>query len=163
MTMIKSRLLHIAIKTAKRQPMQQLSVAQIRCASGVDRDFRGKAGHRQVTVLDQAGWRQACKKLNKSLSWETRRANLLVEDLPLFETVGQYILIGQVVLKITQETDPCHRMDEAAPGLFDVLKENWWGGVCCRVIEEGEVKTGDEVQLLSREAYECRRSSHTAN
>lgn len=151
-----TQLLNIAIKAGKRKPMQLLDAAEITRQLGVANDFRGKPSKRQVTVLDLRSWKQACEKLGKNLPWETRRANLLVDDLKLFNTAGQIILIGDVALEITQETDPCSRMDEAELGLFDALKENWWGGVCCRVIADGKVNIGDSVLLMSREKYEHR-------
>lgn len=149
-----AKLLNIAIKSAKRKPMDQLESAFISCEYGLDRDFRGKPGKRQVTVLDINAWNDACEALGKKLSWETRRANLLVDGLNLNNSAGQYILIGQSVLEITQETDPCSRMDEAEPGLFEALKSNWRGGVCCRVVKEGEVKRGDIVKMKTKEEYD---------
>ena len=151
-----SKLLNIAIKAAKRKPMQLLETAIITRQYGVNRDFRGKPGKRQVTVLDLVSWNEACNILEKNLGWETRRANLLIENLNFNETTGQLIVIGEAVLEITQETDPCARMDEAQPGLFNALAKNWRGGVCCQVIEDGEVKVGDEVKLISRNEYESR-------
>lgn len=151
-----AKLLNIATKMAKRKPMQLLDAARITCKSGVANDFRGKPSKRQVTLLDLRGWNAACKALGKELTWETRRANLLVDNLALFDTAGQFVLIGQAVLEITQETDPCSRMDEAEKGLFDALNEDWRGGVCCRVIKDGNIRIGDEVQLLSRDEYESR-------
>lgn len=151
-----SILLALAIKTAKRKPMQLLKTAKITRQYGVGNDFRGKPGKRQVTLLDQRSWNEACEQLGKSLPWETRRANLLLDDLNLFEKAGHLIIIGRAVLEITQETDPCNRMDEAESGLFDALNKNWRGGVCCRVIHDGEIIVGDEVKLMSREDYESR-------
>ncbi len=136
--------------------MQLLETAKITRQFGVENDFRGKPSKRQVTVLDQRSWNQACEQLGANLAWQTRRANLLVDNIKLVNTAGQYIVIGEAVLEITQETDPCNRMDEAEFGLFNALKNNWRGGVCCRVIEDGEVKVGDAITLISREKYESR-------
>lgn len=133
--------------------MQQLECAFVSRQFGVNRDFRGKPGKRQVTVLDINGWRQACEELGKELNWKIRRSNLLVDGLFLANTTGQFIRIGDLVLEITQETDPCNRMEEAEPGLFAALKKDWRGGVCCKVIENGEIQIGDEVNLLSRFEY----------
>jgi len=151
-----TKLLNIATRSGKRKPMQLSDKAFISCQHGVGSDFRGKPGKRQVTVLDLGGWNDACEALGEILDWQTRRANLLVEGLNLNESAGQFILIGQSVLEITQETDPCKRMEEAQPGLFSALNKNWRGGVCCRVISDGEVKIGDDVKILSREEYESK-------
>ena len=145
-----SKLLRIAIKKAKRMPMIELQSAFVSIQNGVADDFRGKPGKRQVTVLDVGSWNEACNMLGTQLDWTTRRSNLLVDGLDLNKSAGKFIVVGNVVLEITQETDPCSRMDEAHDGLFDALKTNWRGGVCCQVVRNGEIKVGDVVRLLSK-------------
>jgi len=152
-----SKLLNIAIRAGRRDPMQQLETAHVSCEFGVNRDFRGKPGKRQITVLNKQSWDLVCEIIGKPLDWKTRRANLLVESLSLENSTGSVILIGEMVLEITQETDPCNRMDEAEPGLFNALKDNWRGGVCCRVLMDGDIKIGDAVIMLTREEYESRK------
>lgn len=145
-----AKLIGIAIKNQKRAPMQTLEHAFISLDKGVDYDFRGKPSKRQVTVLSLKAWREATAILNTELPWTTRRANLLVDELELENSAGQTITIGEVELLITQETDPCERMQEAAAGLFDALKLQWRGGVCCRVVREGQIKLGDELVLIDK-------------
>lgn len=142
-----AKLIGIAIKHKKRAPMQTLERAYISLDSGVENDFRGKPSKRQVTVMSQKAWQEVNSTLDSNLLWTTRRANLLVDELVLENTTGKTITIGEVELLITQETDPCERMQEAAEGLFDALRTHWRGGVCCRVIGEGQVKLGDEIML----------------
>ena len=142
-----AKLIGIATKDKKRAPMLKRDSAYISLTNGVEDDFRGKSSKRQVTVLSLAAWQEATALLNTDLPWTTRRANLLVDELELEHTSGQILSIGEVELLITQETDPCERMTEAADGLFDALKPHWRGGVCCRVIREGAVKLGDDVVL----------------
>ena len=56
-------------------------------------------------------------------------------------------MIGDLVLEITGETDPCSRMDEARQGLRLALTPEWRGGVCCRVVTGGDIAVGDAVRL----------------
>lgn len=141
------KLTGIAIRTKKRAPMEARSSILITLESGLEGDFRGKPGNRQVTVLSHSAWRATCEELDVELDWLTRRANLLVDELLLVETAGKVIVIGEVELLVTQETDPCERMEEARKGLFDAMAKQWRGGVCCRVIKPGRVSVGDEVIL----------------
>ena len=53
-----------------------------------------------------------------------------------------------MILKVTRETDPCPRMDEQLQGLTNALLPDWRGGVCCNVIEGGDVNLGSEVRIL---------------
>ncbi len=77
-----------------------------------------------------------------------RRANLLVEAVDLPRAKGGLIAIGDVQLEITNQTVPCGRMDEAHPGLLKALHPEWRGGVTCRVLQAGDVRIGDLVEIL---------------
>lgn len=142
-----AKLLGIAIKPKRWQPMHTLTTVELSAAAGLAGDCRGKPGPRQVTLLSQAAWRAACADLQTELPWTTRRANLLVDDLPLIETTGARLVIGQAVLEITGETDPCARMENAQQGLLAALNRDWRGGVCCRVLRGGPLAIGMDVEL----------------
>ena len=142
------RLLGIAARAKKRGGMQLLTTARVTLAGGIENDFRGRPGKRQVTVITREGWQAACDDVGEALLWTTRRANLFVEGLRLNETQGKIIKIGNIRLLITQETEPCERMEEAFEGLEKALMDDWRGGVCCQVVAEGEIRVGDEVALV---------------
>lgn len=142
-----SRLLGIATRKAKRAPMETCAKAEITVEAGVGSDFRGKPGKRQISVLSKESWSAACKELNASLPWTVRRANLLVEGLHLKESTGSLLKIGDVTLEITDETDPCSRMDEQHNGLMAALTPDWRGGVLCRVLSGGSISVGDPVSM----------------
>lgn len=144
-------LLGIACRDGSRLPMRELDAARIGLDTGVASDFRGrKRGRRQVTLLCAEKWRAACADLGIELPWTTRRANLLVNGLPIGpECVGRTLRVGTAVLRITQETDPCGRMDEQYRGLKRALLPDWRGGACCEVIEDGDIAVGDAVQFLT--------------
>lgn len=127
--------------------MQLLGVAELSIERGLVGDSRGKPGPRQVTLLSAAAWHAACKELAIELPWTVRRANLLVDDLALFQSSGSRILIGEAILEITGETDPCTRMEAAQPGLFGALGRDWRGGVCCRVMHGGQIALDAAVRL----------------
>jgi MOSC domain-containing protein YiiM len=139
------RLAGIARRDRKRAPMEMLERAEISTATGVAMDFRGKPGPRQVTVISAKAWRDACFELQRDLPWTTRRANLLVDDVELPQTVGAVLVVGPVRLQITGEVDPCSRMEEQCTGLRRALQPDWRGGVSCIVLEGGTVVLGDAV------------------
>ena len=139
------KLLGIAIKEAKRAPMILKEEAIVSTEKGIEGDYRGKPGNRQVTVVSQGSWDNVCKDLNQSLPWIARRANLLVDGIILEKSTGSFLQIGKLVLEITGETEPCHRMDEFFQGLQEVLKPGWRGGVTCKVVNSGNIKIDDTV------------------
>ena len=142
----------IAIKPQRLQPMYLLAEAELSTTLGIVGDSRGMPCPRHVTLLSQTAWRAACHEIQLDLPWTARRANLLVDNLDLFQSAGSRILIGDTVLEITGECDPCSRMDAEQPGLFQVLKPDWRGGVCCRVLQGGRLTVGVEVMLVNQNA-----------
>lgn len=139
----------IARRGAKRAPMHSLESVKVTKTGGLEGDFRGRPGKRQVSVLSRESWQEACTEIGMELSWLTRRANLLVEGITFMpEMVGRKLRIGTLLMEICQETDPCSRMDEAAEGLLVSLMPDWRGGVLCRVLAGGEIRCGDAVELL---------------
>jgi MOSC domain-containing protein YiiM len=143
-----ARLLGIAVKPQRKGPVSLLDEAMLDLQAGVIGDWRGKPGKRQVTLMSLADWQAACDELGVALPWQTRRANLLVDELPLAHSTGARIVLGEAVLEVTGETDPCERMEEAQTGLFQALAPQWRGGVTCRVIAGGVIRVGMEVELI---------------
>jgi MOSC domain-containing protein YiiM len=143
------QLLDIAFRPKSRAAMQTKVDTMVSKVAGVDGDFRGKPGKRQVTVMSIEQWQLACDELGTILPWTIRRANLLVDGVSFDATmVGQQIKIGQCILYITGETDPCPKMDAQHQGLTHALTPDWRGGVCCRVISDGRIKVGDNVMII---------------
>lgn len=143
-----ARLLGIAIRKRPRQAMVTLQNSVVTVEHGVANDFRGKPGKRQVTVLTREGWEAACAAVGEARGWHERRANLYIEGLELCQSQGRILQIGELRLQITQETDPCERMEQLTPGLFAALAQGWRGGVCCRVLTAGQIAVGDKVVLI---------------
>lgn len=148
--MVKAELIGIARKARSRAPMETLDRVDITTELGLDGDFRGKLRRRQVTILAEEGWQAACNAIDRGdLDWTTRRANLYVRGIDLPRTKGAKLSIGSVVFEVTGETDPCNRMEDAAPGLKEAMTPDWRGGVTCKVVEGGSVTLGDDVSLMA--------------
>ena len=128
-------------------PMEEIAQASVSIGAGIDGDARGTKPGRQITVLFREGWEDACNDLGIALPWTTRRANLLVEGLERPREPGGCLQIGTVVLEVTRETDPCQLMEKAQAGLFQALKPDWRGGVCCTVVHGGQLQIGDAVRF----------------
>lgn len=142
-----ARLLGIAVKQQRKGPVTLHDEAMLTVHAGVVGDWRGKPGKRQVTLMSLTAWQAACNEVGVELPWQTRRANLLVDALPLYQSTTSRIMLGEVLLEVTGETDPCERMEAAQPGLFQALATEWRGGVTCRVIANGIIRVGMEVAL----------------
>lgn len=140
----------LAVRDARRAPMQCLETVQITCAAGLVGDCKGlKFRKRQVTVLALEDWLAACASVGAELAWTMRRANVLVRDVSLPRARGAILRLGAARLEVTGQTYPCRRMDEAHPGLLKALAPDWRGGITCRVLESGALSLGDVVEILS--------------
>ncbi len=145
------KVIGIATRIEKRAPMVVYASAKITFEKGVGDDSRGLIkGDRQVTIMTQEGWEDACAELGRKLHWTTRRSNILVGEIDLENTKGDLLKIGEFVLEITGELKPCSRMDEQKEGLTKALTPNWRGGITCKILSEGIVSEGDQVTLGER-------------
>lgn len=142
-----AQLLGIAIKPERKGAMCLHEEAVLDPQQGLHGDCRGKPGKRQLTLMSLSDWQVACDELGVTLPWQTRRANLLVDQLPLYQATGRRIRLGEALLEITGETDPCERMEQAQAGLFQALLPDWRGGVTCRVLNGGVIRVGMAVIL----------------
>lgn len=142
-----SFLLSIAVRNAHRAPMVIQSEATVTKEKGIEGDYRGHIKQRQVTVLSREAWEEACAEIGTNLPWTTRRANLLIEGINLENSTGKRLHIGDVILEITGETNPCIRMDEAHQKLCKALTPFWRGGVISRITQDGIMRTGNSIQI----------------
>ncbi|MBR9728852.1 MOSC domain-containing protein [Shewanella intestini] len=139
----------IAFKDKKRGIMKPLQSANVTTESGVENDIFGRPGKRQVTIMSQQQWQQACDELNQQLDWLTRRVNLLIDGYTFCATdVGKRIYLGEsTILEITGETDPCSKMEKSVTGLEAALTLDWRGGITAKVIASGHITIADTVVI----------------
>jgi MOSC domain-containing protein YiiM len=139
-------------------PIETVDRVAVTIAEGVHGDIRGamaatkRTRKRQVSLIEVESWEAALDDLGvpsgDRLPWHARRANLLIEGLRLPREAGKVIAIGKTLrIETTVETEPCERMNALLPGLKAALMPDWRGGVCGRVLTDGEIAVGDEVRI----------------
>ncbi len=147
--MSQGKLEAIWIKRFKRGPMDKTNSATLIAGKGLV-DNANQGGKRQVTLIEEEIWQRHMEKLGASVEPSARRANLLVSGLPLVNSRGRVLQVGTCRLRIAGETKPCERMDEACPGLKNVMWDNWGGGAYAEVLDDGEICVGDALQWLDK-------------
>jgi MOSC domain-containing protein YiiM len=105
-----------------------------------------QGGRRQVTIIDLERWHELMERVGATLETSSRRANLVIDSLDLFDARGKTLRVGSARLHVLGETRPCERMEEAFPGLQAAMRERWGGGAFAEVIEGGDVSVGDAVE-----------------
>lgn len=132
--------------------METLERAAVDLHRGIDGDRGGLMTNRKVSVLFDHQWRAALAEIGaEEQPWTVRRANLLVRGVENPRRAGARLRVGEALLEVSMECDPCERMDAQIPGLQAALTPDWRGGVCCRVIEGGEVAVGAAAALTTPE------------
>ena len=149
------RLAGIARHDRPKGPMETVETVLVTAAEGVHGDYRGalaatKPGRkRQVSLIEADSVAAAFAECGALLDWSDCRRNLLVEGLRIPREPGTCVAIGErLVTEITDECDPCERMDALHEGLRAALTPDWRGGFLGRVVEDGEIAVGDEVRIL---------------
>ena len=137
----------IYIYPEKDKPGKELEACEVLAESGLTGDRR-RSRRRSVTLLSSEVWADTIAGLGIDLSPVTRRANLLVSGVDLQAAVGRRLQIGEVVLKVWGETEPCQKMDDKFPGLQQALAPEMRGGVYAEVEQQGRFRVGDEILLV---------------
>jgi MOSC domain-containing protein YiiM len=146
------RLEQILIKRARLGPMDTASAAELVAGRGLAGNAN-QGGKRQVTLIEQEVWAQLMQQFGRDLPIATRRANLVVSGLPLVQTRGRILAIGDCRLRILGETKPCERMDEALPGLKQAMYPRWGGGAFAEVLSGGRIAVGAALAWQSAEDF----------
>jgi MOSC domain-containing protein YiiM len=135
------------LKRFKRGPMDPVLFAELEAGQGV-RGNANRGGRRQITIIDEQAWREACSQLGVDVDPSARRANVMLRGLDLARTRGRLLRLGSCVVRVYGETRPCERMDEAQPGLRKALDPDWRAGVFAEIVEGGVIRIGDAAQFI---------------
>jgi MOSC domain-containing protein YiiM len=107
-----------------------------------------QGGKRQITLIDEARWREAQEELGTDVDPSARRANVLLRGIDLEGQRGRMLRIGRCVVRIYNETRPCEQMDDAHEGLRKALQPRWRAGAYGEIVEGGVIQTGDTAEWL---------------
>jgi MOSC domain-containing protein YiiM len=138
------RLTAIWRKRSKGGPMDPLQRVGLVAGKGLV-DNANQGGKRQVTLLDGDAWEAMCDDLGTAVDPTVRRANLMLNGVPLAGIRDRVLRIGDCRLRVLSETRPCRQMEEAQPGLVAAMARDWRGGSFAEVITGGEIAVGDPV------------------
>lgn len=135
----------ILIYPQKRLPGVPVPSVDVVGGKGLLGDHK-RSPRRQVTLLSLEMWQRACAELGVDLAPSVRRANLVLTGVEL--SLGTWVEIGDVRLRVTEETKPCWRMNAACPGLKKALEPELRAGVIALVEVGGLVRLSDPVRVL---------------
>lgn len=135
----------IWLKRFKRGPMDPVLFAELVEGRGLAKNAN-QGGKRQITIIDETRWNDACRELGIDVDPSARRANVMLRGIDLYEKRGELLRIGSALVRIYNETRPCERMDEAQEGLRDALRPQWRAGAYGEIVEGGVIRIGDPAE-----------------
>ena len=137
----------IGIRPERRAEVQEVTESYAG-DKGLTGDHADKE-HRQVTLIFQEALDQAARNLGvEVIHPSATRRNVLVSGVGANHDKGSRIRIGNALLEVTGPCLPCSRMDEnLGDGGRLALASADAGGVTARILEQGSIAVGDEVEV----------------
>ena len=143
--MTRGEVVKIWLKRFRGGPMDPVMFAEAVEGRGLAGNAN-QGGKRQVTLIDESRWKEACAELGMDVDPSARRANLMLRGIDLEGMRGRTLRIGAMRVRVYNETRPCEQMDDAQPGLRVALQPRWRAGAYGEVVEGGVIKVGDVVE-----------------
>lgn len=141
------KVLALALRSAKRGPMDLVENVTAVENGGIESNHDVQP-ERGITFISNEQWSEVQRELNEpELPWHTRRANVLVEGLVMKNLIGKTVTVGDVVVDIKQETEPCGLMDQLYNGLRKTLEPDCRAGVHGQVVRGGSFGVGDTITV----------------
>lgn len=135
------------LKRFKRGPMDPVDSAQLVAGRGLAGNAN-QGGKRQITIIDEAAWREATSDVGVEVDPSKRRANVMLRGLNLEQSRGKLLRMGECLIRIYGETRPCEQMEEAQPGLRKALDPHWRAGAYGEIVEGGTIRIGDPAWFV---------------
>lgn len=136
----------IFLRPSSRSPVREVASAEAVVGAGLIGDHAG-GGNRQVTLIEESRWSDACRELGRELSPGGRRANIVISGFSLGDSIGRRLQVGGCLIEVIAETRPCKLMDDFAAGLQQALSPDRRGGVYGRVVRGGRIDVGGPVDF----------------
>ena len=140
----------IGVRTKKKENLSVVESVKVKKGTGLAGDhFKGTlSGKRQVTLIQLEHLSAISSILGvKIIDPKLTRRNIVVSGINLLSLKNQKFRIGSVILQTTGICAPCKRMeDNLGVGGYNAMRGH--GGITATVIEEGEIKLGDIIELI---------------
>jgi MOSC domain-containing protein YiiM len=141
----------IGLRPARRVPLVVTREVEALAASGLRGDRYAGSGKRQVTLIQAEHLGVIASVLHReSVDPALLRRNIVVSGVNLLALKNAKFRIGAALLEGTGPAEPCSRMEEAlGAGGYNAMRGH--GGITARVLEDGWIRVGDAVTLVSPE------------
>ncbi len=140
----------IGVRPSKKEELSAIQSLEVRVATGLEGDhFKGNtSGKRQVTLIQLEHLKVVSDIMGrKQIDPKMTRRNIVVSGINLLSLKYRQFRVGGVILMTTGICAPCKRMeDNLGTGGYNAMRGH--GGITAKVIEEGIIKLGDNVEIV---------------
>ena len=137
----------VCISEKKGQQKHPVESVHLRPEHGIEGDAHAGNWHRQVSLLGQESVDRLQEKISIRLFPGAFAENILCEGLDLYKLpVGTRLRIGTALCEVTQIGKECHADCAIRRQAGDCVMPR--EGIFVIVLEEGEAKAGDAVEVL---------------
>jgi len=140
----------IGARPSKGARMIELETVRISVDEGLDGDRfdGGQTRKRQVTLIQREHLNAVANILGKeSIDPQWTRRNLVISGINLQALKNTRFQIGSVVFEGIGNCPPCSQMeDNLGVGGFNAMRGH--GGLCAKVVVDGQIAVGDSVRFL---------------
>ena len=140
----------IGIREIKKEDLSVIQSIKVNKGTGLVGDhFKGSfSGKREVTLIQQEHLNTISSILvRKRINPNLTRRKIVVSGINLLSLKQYQFRIGGVILETTGICDPCSRMEEnLGVGGYNAMRGH--GGITATIVEEGEIKLGDTIELI---------------
>jgi MOSC domain-containing protein YiiM len=152
-----AEVLHLFQALAHGQPVREFNEAFAVAKKGFEECVHGRPGSsRQLLLMDVETLEEFGITPGRVKENITTRGFKLEGLL-----MGQRIRLGEALVEITKECEPCHHMDAIRQGLREALRGR--RGILCRVVESGQIRRGDAIELVGQASAEKMKTHDASN
>lgn len=137
----------VCISEKKGEQKHPVDEVMLKVDHGIVGDAHAGNWHRQVSLLAAESVEKVQKALNFKLKSGDFAENILTEGIELFTLpIGTKLRIGEAVGEVTQIGKECHQGCAIRELAGDCVMPR--EGIFVKVLKEGKVKAGDEIQIM---------------
>ncbi len=138
----------VCISEKKGEQKHPVDSVHLRPEHGIDGDAHAGNWHRQVSLLGKESVDRMQKQISIPLLPGAFAENILCEGIELFKLpVGTKLRVGPVLCEVTQIGKECHADCAIRRQAGDCVMPR--EGIFVIVLEEGDVKAGDLVTVVT--------------
>ncbi len=138
-----AKVVQLFVAPARRKAMRAVEAVRAIADRGFEGCVHGRPGSKRQVLLVEAEVLE-----DFGLEPGVVRENVTTRGIRLAHLgCGERVRVGEALLEVTVECEPCERMDEIRMGLQEELRGQ--RGILCRVVEGGWIRRGDGIADMS--------------